>query len=128
MPLERPSPQSRAFGMAGHEGQRGRFVVCAYLVALTVTLAGCSASELVQNWTPPPAPSTTISTDLSPPNYRQIVGDNIRAIFPNIETLGDLEISSVRPVHHLKGPAWLTSLKLDAHAKPQHYAFFIQAH
>jgi hypothetical protein len=81
---------------------------------------------LVQNWTPAPAPSTTISTDLSPPNYRQIVGDNIRAIFPNIEKLGDLEISSVRPVDHLKGPAWLTCLKLDAHGKPQEYALFIQ--
>ena len=126
MPLRHPSPQSRAFGTAAHEGQRGQFVVCAYLAALAVTLAGCSASELVQNWTPAPAPSTTISTDLSPPNYRQIVGDNIRAIFPNIEKLGDLEISSVRPVDHLKGPAWLTCLKLDAHGKPQEYALFIQ--
>jgi len=52
--------------------------------------------------------------------------DNIRAIFPNIEKLGDLEISSVRPVDHLKGPAWLTCLKLDAHGKPQEYALFIQ--
>jgi hypothetical protein len=124
--LETSFTAVKGFGMAGHEGQRGQFVVCAYLVALTVTLAGCSASELVQNWTPAPAPSTTISTDLSPPNYRQIVGDNIRAIFPNIETLGDLEISSVRPVDHLKGPAWLTCLKLDAHGKPQDYALFIQ--
>jgi hypothetical protein len=32
----------------------------------------------------------------------------------------------VRPVDHLKGPAWLTCLKLDAHGKPQDYALFIQ--
>jgi hypothetical protein len=37
-----------------------------------------------------------------------------------------LEISGVRPVDHLKGPAWLTCLKLDAHGKPQDYALFIQ--
>ena len=32
----------------------------------------------------------------------------------------------MRQVVHLKGPAWLTCLKLDAHGHPQHYAIFIQ--
>jgi hypothetical protein len=95
--------------------------VRAYFLALAMTLGGCSASELVQNWTAPLVP------DLSQPNYRRIVADNIKSIFPNQPLLGELEISGVRMVDHLKGAAWLTCLKLDAHGTPQIYAIFIQA-
>jgi hypothetical protein len=91
-----------------------------YVLALAVCLGGCSASELVQNLPPTPAP------DLSQPNYRRIVADNIRAIFPGQALAGELEISGARLVDHLKGPAWLTCLKLDARGKPQDYALFIQ--
>jgi hypothetical protein len=90
------------------------------VLALAVILGGCSASELVQNWTAPPV------ADLSQPNYRRIIADNIKSIFPNQTLLGELEISGVRPVDHLKGAAWLTCLKLDAHGNPQIYAIFIQ--
>jgi len=103
-----------------HRRQRGNSRLGAYCWALTATLGGCSATELVQNGTLGPAP------DLSQPNYQRIVADNLTTIFPNQSVLGDLEISGVRPVDHLKGPAWLTCLKLDAHGKPQHYAIFIQ--
>jgi hypothetical protein len=106
--------------MSAREGQLGRIALRAYLLALAVTLGGCSATELVQNL--PPAPAA----DLSQPNYRRVVGDNIKAIFPYVTSLGDLEISRVRLVDHLKGPAWMTCLKLDAHGKPQVYALFIQ--
>jgi hypothetical protein len=95
--------------------------VRAHILALAMTLGGCSASELVQNWTAPLVP------DLSQPNYRRIVADNIKSIFPNQPLLGELEISGVRMVDHLKGAAWLTCLKLDAHGTPQIYAIFIQA-
>ena len=91
----------------------------AYILALAVTLGGCSASELVQNW-----PDAPIS-DLSQPDYRRIIVDNIKTLFPKTE-LGELEISGIRMVDHLKGAAWLTCLKLDAHGKPQIYAIFIQ--
>jgi hypothetical protein len=91
-----------------------------YVLALAVCLGGCSASELVQNLPPTPAP------DLSQPNYRRIVADNIRTIFPGQALAGELEISGARLVDHLKGPAWLTCLKLDARGKPQDYALFIQ--
>ena len=37
-----------------------------------------------------------------------------------------MEISGVRLVDHLKGPAWLTCLKVDAGGTAQHYAVFIQ--
>jgi len=84
-----------------------------------MTLGGCSASELVQNWSAAPI------GDLSQPNYRRIVIDNIKTLFPKAEP-GELEISGVRMVDHLKGAAWLTCLKLDAHGKPQVYAIFIQ--
>ena len=90
----------------------------AYVLAVAVTLGGCSASELVQNWGPVP--------DLSQPNYRRIVADNIRTVFPTQAPVGVLEISGVRPVDHLKGRAWLTCLKLDALGTPQIYAIFIQ--
>ena len=91
----------------------------AYILALAMTLGGCSASELVQNWSAAPI------GDLSQPNYRRIVIDNIKTLFPKAEP-GELEISGVRMVDHLKGAAWLTCLKLDAHGKPQVYAIFIQ--
>jgi hypothetical protein len=83
-------------------------------------LGGCSGSELVQNL----APSSV--ADLPQPDYRRIVANNIKTIFPAQADLGDLEISGVRLVDHLKGPAWLTCVKLDAHGKPQQYAVFIQ--
>lgn len=99
----------------------------ASLLALALVVGGCSASEVVQNWTPATAASTmTTPADLPQPNHRRVVGDNIRAVLPKIETLGDLEISGARPVDHLKGPAWLTCLKINADGKPQHYALFIQ--
>jgi hypothetical protein len=101
-------------------GRRANGGGAAYCIALTVLLGGCSASELVQNGTLGPA------ADLSQPNYQRIVADNIKTVFPNQSVLGDLEISGVRLVDHLKGPAWLTCLKLDSHGKPQLYAIFIQ--
>jgi hypothetical protein len=100
--------------------RQDRFAVRAYVLAFAVMLGGCSASEIVQN-----LPSPSVS-DLPEPDYRRIVAANIKAIFPGEAASGDLEISGVRLVDHLKGPAWLTCLKLDAHGKPQQYALFIQ--
>jgi hypothetical protein len=101
--------------------QRGRLALRASLPALAMILAGCSASEIVQN-----LPSPAVAPDLSQPNYRRIVAANIKSIFPNQSLLGDVEISGVRMVDHLKGPAWLTCLKLDARGAPNHYAIFMQ--
>lgn len=93
----------------------------ACVLALAAILGGCSASELVENWTPPAAPP-----DLSEPNYRRIVTDNLKTIFPNRSALGQMEISGTHLVQHLKGPAWLVCLKLNANGHPQNYAIFIQ--
>jgi hypothetical protein len=38
---------------------------------------------------------------------------------------GTMEISGVRPVNHLRGPAWVTCLKLHAADSTQEYAVFI---
>jgi hypothetical protein len=99
--------------------QQHRLVVRARVLAFAVTLGGCSGSELVQNLGAP-------VSDLPQPDYRRIVAANIKAIFPAQAEVGDLEISGVRLVDHLKGPAWLTCVKVDAHGKPQQYAVFIQ--
>jgi hypothetical protein len=99
---------------------RDGLAVRAYVLALAVTLGGCSASELVQNWTTSPAP------DLPQPDYRRVVADSVKVMFPKQDLLGELEISGVRLVDHLKGPAWIACLKLDARGNPQHYAVFIQ--
>ncbi len=95
-------------------------MVRACVLAFAVMLGGCSGSELVQDWTSTPA------LDLPQPDYRRIVASNITTIFPAQALVGDLEISGVRLVDHLKGPAWLTCVKLDAHGHPQEYALFIQ--
>jgi hypothetical protein len=101
--------------------QRGRLALRASLLALAMALAGCSASELVQN-----LPSPAVPPDLSQPNHRRIVASNLKSIFPNQSLLGDVEISGVRMVDHLTGPAWITCLKLDARGTPNHYAIFMQ--
>jgi hypothetical protein len=105
-------------------GTRQR-AVRASVLAVAVALGGCSASELVQNWTPPPAATLPVLPDLSEPDYRRLVAGNIKTMFPNPAALGTLEISGIRRVDHLRGPAWLTCLKLDAKGTPQHYAIFI---
>jgi hypothetical protein len=99
--------------------QLHRLVGRARVLAFAVTLGGCSGSELVQNL------GTPVS-DLPQPDYRRIVAANIKAIFPAKAEVGDLEISGLRLVDHLKGPAWLTCVKVDAHGNPQQYAVFIQ--
>jgi hypothetical protein len=98
----------------------GRTFVRAWILALAATLGGCSASELLQNRPVGPAP------DLSQPNYHRIVAESIKTIFPKPSSLGELEISGVRLVDHLKGTVWLTCLRLDARGHPQQYAIFIQ--
>jgi hypothetical protein len=91
----------------------------AAIVAVAALLAGCSMSELVQDLATPAA-------DLSQPDHRRVVANNIQTVLPNQKNLGEVEISGLRRVDHLKGPAWLTCLKLDAQGTPQHYAIFIQ--
>ena len=104
---------------ATREGELSQLAVRACLVALAATLGGCSTSEVtVQNWTPATVGGSSDATDLSRPNYRRIVADNINKIFPNSASLGDLEISQVRLVDHVKGPAWITCLKLHARVNP----------
>jgi hypothetical protein len=99
--------------------QLNGLVVRVRVLAFAVTLGGCSGSELVQNLATP-------LSDLPQPDYRRIVAANIKTIFPAQAEIGDLEISGVRLVDHLKGPAWLTCVKVDAHGRPQQYAVFIQ--
>jgi hypothetical protein len=95
-------------------------VRAASILGLVSILGGCSASEIVQNWTAPP------TTDLPQSNLRRVIADNIDKMFPNRQSLGDVEISGARLVDHLKGAAWLACLRLDASGNPQHYAIFIQ--
>jgi hypothetical protein len=94
----------------------------ALLLAFHVTLAHCSASGLVQqDWSP------SAIEDLSQAGYRRLVAESMKTIFAEPSTLANLEISGLRMVdYHLKGPAWLTCLKVDANGRSQHYAIFIQ--
>jgi hypothetical protein len=91
------------------------------MLVLAAALGGCSATELVQGWSSEPAP------DLSQPNHRRVVLANFNRMFPDPDRVGEVEISGVRAVDHLKGAAWITCLRLDARGHPQHYAVFIQA-
>jgi hypothetical protein len=96
-------------------------VVRFFVLGLSLGLAGCAAGHLGES-----LPEAPISADLSEPNYRQIVATNIAAVFPNPQGLGALEISAVRPVSHLRGPAWLACLRIHAEGTTQEYALFIQ--
>ena len=93
-----------------------------YILALGICLAGCAAGHsIVQN-----LPDSPAAQDLSEPNYRQIVADSMATLFPKDPVeLGVLEISGVRPVSHLRGPAWLTCLRIHAEDAAQEYAVFI---
>jgi hypothetical protein len=120
-------PEESFDAMTARVEQANQWAVRVGMLALALALGGCSASEVVQNWTPATAAGgVTSPADLPQPNHRRIVGDNIKTILPRIDTLGALEISGARPVDHLKGAVWLTCLKVDAHEKPQLYALFIQ--
>ena len=101
----------------GHENRRAVRILVA---TLALALGGCSASEIVQDWNAAPG------TEQPQPDYRRVVAEHIRTVFPEDTRLGELEISGARQVDHLKGQAWLTCLKLDAQGHPQHYAIFIQ--
>ena len=115
IPRSRSDPQNKAIR------NRNRSVARAYVLAVALAVGGCSGSEIVQNWAPPAS-----APDLAQPNHRRIVADNIKVIFPAETSLGDVEISGVRPVDHLKGAAWVTCLKVVVRGIPQHYAVFIQ--
>jgi hypothetical protein len=92
------------------------------LLALTVCLGGCAAGHSVVENLPDHPPQE----DLSEPNYRQIIAENIASIFPNPVPLGTLEISGVWRTDHLKGPVWATCLRMHAESAPREYAIFIQ--
>jgi hypothetical protein len=92
-----------------------------FIFGLSLALAGCAAGHLAEN-----LPEAPVPADVSEPNYRQIVADNLATVFPNAEALAPLEISAVRPVNHLRGPAWLACVRIQADRTPQEYALFIQ--
>jgi hypothetical protein len=94
----------------------------ALVLAVHVTLAGCSASELMQqDWTPPAI------EDVSQAGFRRVVAENIKTMFADPASLTNVEISGVRMVDHsLNGPAWLTCLKMDANGRSQYFAIFIR--
>ena len=87
---------------------------------------GASESAAADWYASRPGPLAPLRFGNASANYRRIVADNIKTIFPTQTSLGDVEISGVRLVDHLKGPAWLTCLKVDAGGTAQHYAVFIQ--
>ena len=93
--------------------------VRALILLAAIGLGSCS-SEIVQSWTSGPA------ADLSEPNHRRIIADDLKAVFPAQTPTGPMEISGIRQVDHFKGPAWLTCLKLETQGSRQHYAVFIQ--
>jgi hypothetical protein len=107
------------------------------ILALSIGLGGCAAGNTViqnlpdQNPLDAPVsqklPDASQPAELSEPNYRQIVAENIGTIFANPAELGILEISNVRQADHsLKGQAWLTCLRIHAGDAPQEYAVFIR--
>jgi hypothetical protein len=96
-------------------------IVRVLVFVLAVNLGGCAASHIIDNFPNPP-----VSEELSEPNYRQIVAENIGTVFSDPRSLGALEISAVWRTNHLKGAVWATCLRIHADSAPQEYAIFIQ--
>jgi hypothetical protein len=111
---------SQGLARSFRKNQCGGFAVRAYVVVLAVVLSNCSASDIIQDWTVAPAP------DLSQPDYRRIIGESIDKLLPGRKPTDELEISEMRPVDQLRGPAWLVCLRVDARRNPKHLAIFIR--
>ena len=114
--LESNATHRKSDAAATYNRELSQVTTRAYLLALAVSLSGCSAGELLQNSTSSPAMRP--APDLSQPNYRRLVADNIKTIFVNSASLSDLEISEVRQIDHVKGPAWITCLKFYLQINP----------
>jgi hypothetical protein len=63
------------------------------LLGLTSCLGGCAAGQIIQN-----IPDAPLAGDLTEPNYRQIIAENLAIVFPNPVPLGMLEISGLRRI------------------------------
>jgi hypothetical protein len=106
----------------GYRLSKRQLIVRSFVLVLAVSLGGCAAAHVaIENLPDPP-----VTEDLSEPDYRRIVADNIASIFPKPEPLGTLEISGVWRTNHFKGPVWTTCLRIHADHAPQEYAIFIQ--
>jgi hypothetical protein len=111
---------SQGLARSFRKNRCGGLAVRAYVVVLAVLLSNCSASDIIQDWTVAPAP------DLSQPDYRRIVGESIDRLLPHRKPTDELEISEMRRVDQLTGPAWIVCLRVDARRNPKHLAIFIR--
>ena len=67
-------------------GQRQSILRSFILLALTFCLGGCAAGQVIQN-----IPDAPLAGDLTEPNYRQIIAENLATVFPNPVPLGCLK-------------------------------------
>ena len=90
-------------------------------IAIVLLLAGCSLSGSLapRRGEEPPGPS---------PPYRKLVTAGLAGIVGDPKKAGKLQISGLRQVESVKGPAWLTCIRAapGPNSVPRYYAILIQ--
>jgi hypothetical protein len=87
--------------------------------ALGALLLGCSFGGM-------PLPPTRGDIAGPDPPYRKLVSQQLPTIVGDPRNAGRLEISGLRHVDSLKGPAWLVCLTANANTRPRRYAILFQ--
>jgi hypothetical protein len=82
-------------------------------------LLGCSLGEMAL----PPTRGDIAGPE---PPYRKLIARQLPAIVGDPRNAGRLEISGLRHVDSLKGPAWLACLTANTNAQPRRYAILFQ--
>jgi hypothetical protein len=87
---------------------------------LVPTLAACSISGFLPDWTSPDVAGAE-------PTYRYIIATHIREIVGDPANSGTFEISGIKRVDSLKGASWQACIRTQkSPLLPRYHAVFIQ--
>lgn len=89
------------------------------LLLLTLLLSGCA------RWDVEPSAQSRALAELEPP-YRKLVSGGLVQIVGKTASAQGMQISRLRRVDSIRGPAWLVCLRTRADAAVRDYAVFIQ--
>ena len=98
-----------------------RLLKCTLFGQIVLSFAGCSVLDLSLSSHPDADQAAHLA-----PAYRRIIATQIEKVVGPPGQAGVMQISGIRRVQSLTGPAWLVCLKINAYAQPRYYAVFIE--